>query len=134
QGYITLLTHMGRPKGPDAALSTKILIDWFVRHNYPITWARDIEHARALISDKKHRIVLLENLRFYSGEKQGDIHFAQELRSLGDYFVNDAFGALHREDTSITILPSLFPADKRTSGVLVEKELRALNPLIQNPQ
>jgi len=76
---------------------------------------------------------LLENLRFFSGEKNNNQAFAQELAQLGDYYVDDAFGTLHRTDTSITLVPLLFAPDKRSIGLLVEKELRILDRLREHP-
>jgi phosphoglycerate kinase len=133
-GSITLLTHIGRPKNQESSLSTKILLPWFKQRNYEITWAKDILHAQNLIKPASNRIVLLENLRFFPGEKNHDKHFAQSLSLLGEYFVNDAFGALHREDSSITLLPEFFIPEHRTIGLLVEKELKMLSRLVQKPR
>ncbi len=56
------------------------------------------------------------------------------MRTLGDVYVNDAFGVLHRNDTSVTLLPTLFASDDRTIGFLVEKELAALSKLVNSPE
>jgi phosphoglycerate kinase len=133
KGLITLITHIGRPKNREALLSTRILIPWFERRGYHITWANDIETAQQLIKSPENEIVLLENIRFYPEEKTGDVSFAQKLSTLGIYYINDAFGAMHRSDTSITLLPQLFDSNHKTIGFLVEKELKALNKLIENP-
>ena len=78
--------------------------------------------------------MLLENLRFFEGEQKHSKEFARELARLADFYVNDAFGLLHREDTSITLVPELFEKNKRTIGLLIEKELNALNKLINNTE
>ena len=132
-GSITLLTHIGRPQKQDPSLSTQILVPWFAQHNYRVSWAKDIEHAKELINTPSNPIVLLENLRFYPEEKTQDSNFAHKLSTLGTYYINDAFGALHRNDTSITTLPQLFAPDHRTIGLLVEKELKILSKLTNNP-
>ena len=133
KGSITLLTHLGRPQKQEASLSTQILVPWFARHNYQVSWAKDIDQAKQLLNAPDNQIVLLENLRFYPEEKTQNQDFAAQLSTLGDYYINDAFGALHRTDTSIATLPQLFAPDHKTIGLLVEKELRILNKLTQNP-
>lgn len=133
-GLITLMAHIGRPKKQEPALSTKLLINWFAQKNYHLIWAKDIERAQELTASNENKIVLLENLRFFPEEKNHDAHFAQKLSTLGTFYVNDAFGALHRDDTSITLLPKLFLADHRTIGLLVEKELSVLAALVTNPK
>lgn len=131
---ITIATHLGRPKpgAPghrDPQLSTKPLQQWFNAQNFKVN--------------------VLENLRFDPREQQmcpcpaepwrrrvvkPNPLFARELADGFDYFVNDAWGAFHRHDTSITLLPGCFPPEKRSFGFLVQKELEALTPLKDNPQ
>lgn len=123
---IILMSHLGRPNGHDPSLSTQQLIPWFKKHSYSITFAPTIPDALQLLSAQTHSIILLENLRFFPGEKKLSISFAQELAQLGSFFVQDAFGALHKKETSITLLPEQFPARARTIGFLVEKELAEL--------
>ncbi|HEV2601847.1 MAG TPA: phosphoglycerate kinase [Candidatus Babeliales bacterium] len=131
-GKIILATHIGRPKNREPNLSTRHLIPWFTNEGYAI----DFEPTLSAATEKSHidqnRILLLENLRFFPEEKSSDLHFAQQLATLGDYYVNDAFATLHRNDTSITLLPTLYPDSHRTIGLLVEHELKALNTLLYN--
>ncbi len=129
RGRIILLTHIGRPTHYDEHLSTQLLIPWFKNHGYEITFSPSIEQAKKQNSS----IILLENLRFFPGEQKHDIVFAQQLAQLGHYYVNDAFGVMHRSDTSITLLPQQFDRNNRTIGFLVEKELQTLDQLIHNP-
>lgn len=131
---IILGTHIGRPTGYDEQLSTKHLIPWFKKQGYAIIHAPDITQIPAYVKDHPQHIILLENLRFYPGEKKHDVSFAQQLAYGMDYYVNDAFALLHRTDTSITLLPDLFSSQDRTIGFLIEKELKELNTLIDNPQ
>jgi len=134
KGRILLLTHLGRPTRYDPALSTKILVPWFINRHYKIAWAENPEHALELEKKSDSAIILLDNLRFFPGEKTGDTDFARKLAVLGQFYVDDAFGSLHREDSSISVLPTLFAPDHRTIGLLVEKELTALNKLLYAPE
>ena len=111
---ITIITHIGRPKDKEQKLSTKPLQQWFQAHNLPVT--------------------VLENLRFDPREKLEDKTYAQELAQGFDYFVQEAWGALHRHDTSITLLPTCFAPEKRSLGLLVQKEIDALEHLKEHPQ
>lgn len=133
-GKIILITHIGRPQGPTPSLSTKILIPWFTQKGYDIEYVETLEEAYKKSFEYPQKILLLENLRFWSGEKKADPSFAQQLAQLGDYYVDDAFGSLHRNDASIALTPSFFAPEKRSIGLLVEKELAALDILIHNPQ
>lgn len=131
--FVLLATHMGRPKQPSPEYSTQQLIPWFIQHNYPVVFAPTIADAQRLLNERNH-MVLLENLRFFSGEQPASEQFAQELAQLAEYYVDDAFGTLHRADASIALLPRLFPAHKRTIGFLVEKEIRELSTLLHKPR
>jgi len=132
-GTIVLATHIGRPSRPSPELSTRILIPWFENRGYSIRFEPDLEKAHALSMQDNNQIVLLENMRFFPGEQTDSRPFALQLAQLGDYYVNDAFASLHRHDTSIAFLPTLFPREKRTIGLLIEKELGMLNKLLHNP-
>ncbi len=133
-GKIILLSHMGRPKDHEKKLSLRQLIPWFKKHGYHIDFADNIEQAQKKSTENHHAILLVENLRFFPGEQNNDKKFAHQLAELGDFFVEDGFGVLHRNDTSITVLPNLFPPDKRTIGLLVEKELNTLNAIFSKPK
>lgn len=133
-GKIILATHIGRPKNYEAHLSTYHLVSWFCKRGYEIDFAENPDQAVIKSNEKNNAIVLLENLRFFYGEQHQDTKFAQALAASADFYVNDAFGTVHRKDTSITILPLLFPPEKRTIGLLIQKELHGLNPLYENPK
>ena len=130
---VVLATHIGRPNGHDPNLSTKILVPWFEKQGYTIIHTESIEKAQH-IELKPSQILLLENLRFFPGEKNHDAAFAKQLASLADCYVNDAFGIVHRADTSVTLLAQEFQPEQRTIGFVIEKELDMLNTLIQNPE
>ena len=130
---ILLATHLGRPKNHDPSLSTKHLIPWFKKEGYTITFSSTLDNAYQASIQQKKGIILLENMRFFPGEKEYSAPFAQELAQLGDYYVNDAFGLLHRTDTSLVDVPLLFNPEKRSIGFLVEKELSFLTPIRTQP-
>ena len=138
-GKVILATHIGRPPAAteknffDENLSTKLLIPWFEQHGYTIDY--EIDLLKAIEKSKQHpdRILLLENLRFFNGEQQTNNEFAQLLAQSGNVYINDAFGVLHRNDTSVTLLPKQFDNDHRAFGLLVEKELETLTILKKNP-
>lgn len=112
---ITIGTHLGRPTGTDPQLSVEPIRHWFAEKNLA-------------------QIKILENLRFDPREKKCDISFARQLASGQDVYINDAWGALHRDETSITVLPTLFAREHRAFGLLVEQELAALTPLRTAPK
>ena len=76
-------------------------------------------------------ILLLENLRFYKEETEGDENFAEKLSLLGDIYVNDAFSVCHRNHSSITKIPKFL---KSCAGLLLEKEIESLDKILENPQ
>lgn len=132
--HIILATHLGRPKYQEKNLSTCHLVPWFTAHGFNVTFEPDLQEA-ALLSTSlpPGQILLLENLRFFAGEKTHDMAFAKELRACADIYVHDAFGLVHSIDTSVTLLPLLFDKNHRTIGFLIERELQALNRLMADP-
>ena len=76
-------------------------------------------------------VELLENLRFNSGEESNDENFARELAQKGDIYINDAFGACHREHASIVGVPKFLPSG---AGFLLEREIASLTKLKTNPE
>ncbi len=130
---IVLATHIGRPENNEPELSTRHLVPWFKIHGYTVLFAPDLNAVPTLMKEHPGSIILLENMRFYKGERLHDLFFAQDLAQGIDYYVNDAFALLHRNDTSITLLAELFPHDRRSIGFLIEDELKHLNHLIEKP-
>lgn len=133
-GKIILMTHLGRPKKPAEKYSTKHLLTWFAQRGYLMQFASDPYDAYQKSFTDNDKILLLENLRFFAGEQSHDESFAKVLAELGNYYIDDAFGALHRTDTSITLVPRFFPRDRRSIGLLVEHEFHMLNKLLTNPK
>jgi phosphoglycerate kinase len=128
---IILVTHIGRPTGYDPLLSTVHLCPWFVQKQYSILFAATVADAAL----KAHHaepgtIIMLENVRFFPGETDHDMNFAQTLKTLGEFYVHDGFACMHTQDTSNTLLPRLFPLNHKTIGFGVEKEIRTLDSLL----
>lgn len=128
-----IASHLGNPPpgSSDPSHSLKQLTEWFHDHSINTVFAESLEDYKEILH--KESFVLLENLRLFPGEKHHDISWAQELANLADIYVNDAFGTLHRDDTSITLLPAQFKPENRCIGLLVEKELNALDQLRNKP-
>lgn len=131
-----LCSHLGRPKGvrnPNlsllpAASRLAELLETEVVFSHDTVGDGVVDLAREL---PKGGIMVLENLRFHPEEKSNNAKFAKSLAKFGDYFVNDAFGAMHRSHASITGLPKLLPS---CVGKLVQKELDALAGLTTDPE
>jgi phosphoglycerate kinase len=85
---------------------------------------------KSVESLRSGEVLLLENLRFHSEEEKGSPLFAQALARLADIFVNDAFGASHRNHASVTGVPNYLPA---VAGLLLEKEVNVLAGILTNP-
>lgn len=135
---IILMAHLGRPKGeanpeftlaPVAKKLSEILGEDVLFVSTPVGQGAEKE----LESLKDGQVALLENIRYYKAEeaKDDDMTFANELAKLGDFYVNDAFGAAHRNHTSTAKLARVLkPA---VSGLLMEKEIRCLSEALNNP-
>jgi len=137
---VVLCSHLGRPMGkrvPDMSLEP-------VRGRLSEFLARDVSLAddctgdsvRSLVRDlRPGKVLLLENLRYHDGEKRNDANFVRELAAAfdpkEDVYINDAFGACHREHASIVGVPALF--ERRAAGFLLAKEIEALSRLLHDP-
>jgi phosphoglycerate kinase len=93
------------------------------------------ENVHSKVNDLKDGdIILLENTRFYAGEEKGDQAFAKSLASLGDFYVNDAFGAAHRAHASTSVMADYFDADHKAFGFLMKSELDNAKQVLENPK
>jgi phosphoglycerate kinase len=131
---IILVSHLGKPKdGPDPKLSLRHVIP-AIKNLIPtcaITFVDNFEKLTTPLVFADNEIVLLENIRFFSGEKTNDPTFAKQLASLAEVYVNDAFSVCHREDASIIGVPKILPS---YGGLLLKKEVLALDRLIKSPK
>src|SRR3989339_567926 len=126
---LVIISHLGRPKGIDKKFSLKVVADKLKEYlpNFEISLAKDVEEVK----QKKEKIVFLENIRFFPKEKDFSTIFAKQLSSLGDVYVNDAFGVCHRSDTSVIGPPIFLPA---YGGLLLKKELEMISRITHSPK
>ena len=134
-GSVILMSHLGRPKGKEDKYSLKHIVETVAEIlDVPVIFASDCrgEVAKnAATNLKSGEVLLLQNLRFYAEEEAGDVAFAKELASLGDIYVNDAFGTAHRAHASTTIIAQFFPNNK-CFGLLLAKEIESLNRVLSH--
>jgi len=140
---LILMSHLGRPKSAlrqaqdtasDSAFSLRAASETLsTLLNRPVQMAPDCigaeveKMAKAL---KPGEVLMLENTRFHAGEEKNDLEFARQLASLGDVYVNDAFGSAHRAHASTEGVARFLPA---VSGFLMEQELEYLGRAVSNP-
>jgi len=125
-GSVILMSHLGRPKeGPEEKFSLKHLLPYLSEKlKLTVKFGDDCigQSAKDLAAGlKPGEVLLLENLRFYKEEEKGDEAFAQKLASLGDIYVNDAFGTAHRAHASTAIIANYFPQAKCFGYVMAEE-------------
>ncbi len=133
---IVVMSHFGRPKGPDPSQSLRPLVAPLSRAigGRPVHFATDCvgpEAEQVVNALKPGEVALLENLRFHPGEEANDPEFAHQLAELGDVYVDDAFSAAHRAHASIEALAHLLPA---AAGKNMQAELEALGAAFENPR
>jgi len=133
-GRLILMSHLGRPQGKR---NGKYSLDKVAEHlasllNMPVIMADDClgeevqEKAQKL---QDGQVLLLQNVRYYEGEEKNDSEFSRQLASLGDVFVNDAFGTAHRAHSSTTGIADYLPA---YAGFLMENEVAMLRKALQD--
>ncbi|WP_455473999.1 phosphoglycerate kinase [Bartonella sp. B30(2025)] len=132
---VILLSHCGRPKG-------QVKLDFSLRPvvevlekiiNQPVAFASDCigETAQVAVEALQNgTVLLLENVRFHSGEEKNDCHFAESLAQNGDLYVNDAFSVSHRAHASVEGITHLLPS---YAGRALQRELQALEKGLDNP-
>ncbi len=133
---VILMSHLGRPDGqvkeelrlsPVAKRLRELL-------GKPVTALKDCigdDVNKAVAGMKAGDVILLENLRFHAEEEENDPVFAKELSSLGDVFINDAFGTAHRAHASTEGVTHYLPS---VAGFLLEKEIAYLGNAVDNPK
>lgn len=131
---LILLSHLGNPKQRDPALSlSRVRQDLqSLLPDYLIKLVADFRESQKIFKEQDAKtILLLENIRFYPEEQANSLKFAQELAALADYYVNDAFSASHRPDTSIIGIPKYLPS---FGGLLLRKEVEMLSLTLDKPK
>ncbi len=133
-GSVVLMSHLGRPKGgfEDKFSLRHILSNLREALGREVKFVSDCIGSEAMAATaglEPGEVVLLENLRFYPHETNGDLGFAEQLAKHGDVYVNDAFGTAHRAHASTTIVARFFPNDKMF-GYLIEKEIESVSKVL----
>jgi len=135
---VILASHFGRPKGEvnekyslaPVALRLQQLLK------------RDVELATDVVGDdaitkaqnlQKHKVLLLENLRFEAGETKDSEKFSEKLASMADFYINDAFGVSHRAHASVHGITKYFDEKHRAAGFLLDREIQYFGKLINAP-
>src|SRR6266513_5481234 len=132
-----LISHFGRPKGkPVEKYSLRPIGEYlYSLIHQPVIFSHDAigEVPEKIIEHMQNGdVALLENVRFQPGEEANDPDFAKALASLGDLYVNDAFGAAHRAHASTVAITKF--VNRPAAGLLMEKELDYLGRIISNPE
>ncbi len=135
-GAVVLISHLGRPKnGAQEKFSLKHLINHLsTKLNTTVKFINDcigVNVEAAAHSLKPGEVLLLENLRFYPEEQEGDMVFAKKLAQLADVYINDAFGTAHRAHASTAIIADYFDQNKYF-GFLMAEEILNLEKVVSN--
>ncbi|MFH1582371.1 MAG: phosphoglycerate kinase [bacterium] len=138
---VILMSHFGRPKAKD---NPRIKDKKYSLKPIAIYLEKALKTKVKFIPDclgektkkevfelKSKEVAILENLRFYKGEEENKEKFAKELARLGEIYVNDAFGVLHRDHASVVGITKYLPS---FAGLLLEKELKNLKKMMKNPE
>ena len=135
---VIIMAHFGRPK--KGGFEPELTLEPVAKYLETLV-GRPVKFTQELLGSgvpeamakelKGGEVMLLENIRFYPGETKGDEELARQLAALGDCYINDAFGAAHREHSSTAVIARFFPNDKYF-GFLMENEVRNLEKLMNN--
>ena len=136
-GCAVLMSHLGRPKGIQEKYSLKHIVSTVSKIlGIQVKFIDDCigDKAEKAVNElKAGEVLLLENLRFYKEEEEGDINFAEKLSKLGNIYVNDAFGTAHRAHASTTIIAQFFPS-KKCFGYLMASEIESIDKVLKNSE
>jgi phosphoglycerate kinase len=133
---VVIMSHLGRPKsGPEAAFSLQHVIPTLKQYlTCAVNFVDDCigtKVQQAVDDTPFGSVLVLENLRFYKEEENGDEFFAGQIAENGDAYVNDAFGTAHRAHASTAIIARFFPTDKYF-GYLMENEVQAIDKVLHS--
>ncbi|MDP2734782.1 MAG: phosphoglycerate kinase, partial [bacterium] len=135
-GKLVVMSHLGDPEGrkEDRLAMDRVKEKLMECLKVPVAKADDCagnaieQRTRDM---REGEVLLLENLRFRKEEEENDKGFAKELAAMGDMYVSDAFGVLHRTHASVVGVPRFLPA---AGGLLLKKEIQGLQKLLENPK
>lgn len=135
---VILASHFGRPKGIVNAkyslLPVALRLQQLLKRE--VTLTKDVVGDDAMQKTKeleKHKVLLLENLRFEDGETKNDEQLSKDLAAMAEFYINDAFGVSHRAHASVEGITNYFDDAHKAAGFLLEKEINFFGKLINNP-
>jgi phosphoglycerate kinase len=140
-GRLVLVSHLGRPKGTgfEPAWSLRPAAERLreLLSGVPLRFVEGDctgpKAAEAVSEVAGGGVVLLDNLRFNRGEKDGDPAFAKKLAAFGEVYCNDAFGTAHRPDASMVAVPCAMDGRPKVAGLLLEREIHYLSTMLADP-
>jgi phosphoglycerate kinase len=145
-GSIVLLSHFGRPlkklKSDGSVDRDKFSLRNIVPKlseilSMPVKFCAETVGPEAEAACKAlnpGEVLLMENTRFHAGEEKGDENLAKQMATLGDIYINDAFGTAHRAHASTAVIANFFPAEAKSFGYLMEAELEGARKVTEQPQ
>jgi 3-phosphoglycerate kinase len=131
---LILMAHLGDPekRSDDASLSPVAKRLQKYLPNNKVILVDDFQKDDSQIKNQQpDEIIMLENIRFYPGEKANDPEFTKQLASYGEVYVNDGFSVSHRKSVSVVGLPELLP---KYGGLLMKKEVSILDKIMKHPK
>lgn len=132
---VIVLSHLGRPKGPEAKYSLKLIHPILEKAlEKPLLFAEDCvgEFAKKKVEAMQNGdILLFENVRFHPEEENNESSFAKEWAQMGDVFIQDAFGVAHRSHASTVGIAHYLPS---YAGFLLEREIQFLEKIVKHPE
>lgn len=132
-GSCVLMSHLGRPKDREPEFSLENIVKKASEIlGVTVTFVPDSvgDVAEAAVQNlEPGKILMLENLRYYNEETEGNFDFAEKLSRLGDIYVNDAFGTAHRAHASTAVIADFFPSNK-CFGFLMASEIENINKVL----
>jgi phosphoglycerate kinase len=130
---VVLCSHRGRPtrRTPLSLLPFVRIVTKKLGTPVRFIPGTNLSAMRARIGSAKERVVLMENLRFFSGEAVNDVSFARHLAALGDFYVNDAFAVAHRTHASTVAITKFLPS---YGGLRLKEELARLDEAMKRPK
>lgn len=143
---LVIMSHLGRPLKELLPNGDINLIKFSLkpvaenlqkRLNNKVQFSTDCggpETQRLIQHLKEGEALLLENTRFYKGEEKGDVSWAESLSKLGSFYINDAFGAAHREHATTATIARFFDKDHKAFGLLMDEELEHSKKITESPE
>lgn len=132
---VVLVSHLGDPEGKDEKYTLQPVANHLASLlGRPVRLVKDYTLAnvqKELVKYVEGEVIMLENVRFYRGETLNSHSFSKKLASLGDIFVNDAFGSCHRAHASVVGVADYLPA---VAGLLLEREVEIIGKTLEKPQ